>query len=68
MPYKLTIELSNRDLRHFRRELKRAREAVGIADDEEILAAASELVGSLRRRDLPTSSPSGSASSRRCSR
>ena len=53
MPYKLTIELSNRDLRHFRRELKRAREAVGIADDEEILAAASELVGSLRRRDLP---------------
>ena len=53
MPYKLTIELSDRDLRHFRRELRRAREAVGIADDEEILGAAAELVQSMRRTDLP---------------
>lgn len=53
MPYKLTIELSDRDLRHFRRELRRAREAVGIADDEEILGAAAELVQSMRRSDLP---------------
>ena len=53
MPFKLTIELSDRDLRHFRRELKRAREAVGIADDEEILAAAAELVQALRRAELP---------------
>jgi uncharacterized membrane protein YkvA (DUF1232 family) len=53
MAYKLTIELSERDLRHFRRELRRAREAVGIADDEEILSAAAELVGTLRQTDLP---------------
>lgn len=53
MPFKLTIELSDRDLRHFRRELKRAREAVGIADDEEILTAAAELVQTLRRAELP---------------
>lgn len=53
MPYKLTIELSDRDLRHFRRELRRAREAVGIADDEEILGAAADLVQSMRRSDLP---------------
>lgn len=53
MPYKLTIELSDRDLRHFRRELRRAREAVGIADDDEILGAAAELVQSMRRTDLP---------------
>ena len=53
MAYKLTIELSERDLRHFRRELRRAREAVGIADDEEILGAAQELVASLRRTELP---------------
>ena len=39
MPYKLTIELSDRDLIHFRRELHKAREAVGIAEDEEILDA-----------------------------
>jgi len=53
MSYKITIELSDRDLRHFRRELKRARDAVGIADDEEIIAAATDVVGSLRRADLP---------------
>ena len=53
MAYKLTIELSERDLKHFRRELRLARESVGIADDEEILGAAAELVASLRRTELP---------------
>jgi uncharacterized membrane protein YkvA (DUF1232 family) len=53
MSYKLTIELSDRDLRHFRRELRKARESVQIADDEEILSAASDLVASMRRTDLP---------------
>ena len=53
MPYKMTIELSDRDLRHFRRELKKARESVQIADDDEILAAAVDLVASMRRDDLP---------------
>lgn len=53
MPFKLTIELSSRDLRHFRRELRRAREAVSIADDEEILAAAADLVAKLRAAELP---------------
>ena len=53
MTFRLTIELSNRDLRHFRRELKRAREAVSIADDDEILSAAADLVVSLREADLP---------------
>lgn len=53
MAYKLTIELSDRDLKHFRRELRRARESVGIADDEEILGAASDLVKQLRRAELP---------------
>ncbi len=53
MPYKLTIELSDRDLRHFRRELKKARESVRIADDEEILAAASDLIKVMRSTDLP---------------
>ncbi len=53
MPFKLTIELSDRDLRHFRRELKRAHDAVGIADDDEILAAGAEVVQTLRATDLP---------------
>jgi uncharacterized membrane protein YkvA (DUF1232 family) len=53
MGYKLTIELSDRDLRHFRRELHKARESVQIADDEEILGAAADLVTAMRRTDLP---------------
>jgi len=53
MAYKLTIELSDRDLHHFRRELRKARESVQIADDEEILGAAADLVGVMRRTDLP---------------
>jgi uncharacterized membrane protein YkvA (DUF1232 family) len=53
MPYKLTIELSDRDLRHFRRELKKARDSVQIADDEEILGAAADMVKSMKGTDLP---------------
>lgn len=53
MPFKLTIELSDRDLRHFRRELKKARDSVQIADDEEILGAATDLVKTMRGTDLP---------------
>jgi uncharacterized membrane protein YkvA (DUF1232 family) len=53
MPYKMTIELSDRDLRHFRRELHKTRESVQIADDDEILAAAVDLVTVMRRTDLP---------------
>jgi len=53
MPYKLTIELSDRDLRHFRRELKKARDSVQIADDDEILGAAADLVRSMKGTDLP---------------
>lgn len=53
MTYRLTIELSGRDLRHFRRELRKARDAVRIADDEEIITAARELIASLRGTRLP---------------
>jgi uncharacterized membrane protein YkvA (DUF1232 family) len=53
MAYKLTIELSERDLRHFRRELRKARKSVAIADDEEIMSAASDMVKSLRVTELP---------------
>jgi uncharacterized membrane protein YkvA (DUF1232 family) len=53
MAFRITIELSERDLRHFRRELGKAREAVRIADDEEILSAAQELIASFRASRLP---------------
>lgn len=53
MTYRLTIELSQRDVRHFRRELRKARAAVRIADDDEIVAAARELIATLRDSSLP---------------
>jgi hypothetical protein len=53
MPFKLTIELSDRDLRHFQRELKRARRSVDIADDDEILGAAKDVVSALRSAEPP---------------
>jgi uncharacterized membrane protein YkvA (DUF1232 family) len=53
MAFRIRIELSERDLRHFRRELDRARQSVRIADDAEILAAAQDLVASLRSSKLP---------------
>ena len=49
MPFKLIIELSDRDLRHFRRELRHAREAVGIADDEEIDIAGKLVARAIQR-------------------
>jgi uncharacterized membrane protein YkvA (DUF1232 family) len=53
MAYKMTIELSDRDLRHFRRELHKTRESVQIADDEDILTAAVDLVSAMRGTELP---------------
>ena len=53
MPYRILIELSDRDLHHFRRELQRSRDSVSIADDEEILAAASDFISRLRQSELP---------------
>jgi len=53
MAYRISIELSERDLRHFKRELDKARHAVRIADDEEILSAARDLTASLRSSTLP---------------
>ncbi|MFO1407276.1 MAG: YkvA family protein [Steroidobacteraceae bacterium] len=53
MTLRISIEFSERDLRHFRRELRKARAAVGVADDEEILSAARDLAASIGRTRLP---------------
>jgi uncharacterized membrane protein YkvA (DUF1232 family) len=53
MSYKLVIELSERDLRHFRREMRRARESVRIAEDDEIVSAARDLLEEFATVDLP---------------
>ncbi len=53
MAFRITIELSERDLRHFRRELRKAHDAVRIADDEDILAAAKDFAAALQSSTLP---------------
>jgi uncharacterized membrane protein YkvA (DUF1232 family) len=53
MAFRITIDLSERDLRHFRQELDRARDSVRIADDDEILSAAKDIVASMRSSKLP---------------
>lgn len=53
MAYKLTIELSERDLRHFQRELRRSRESVRIADDEDIISAARDQLREFTGVELP---------------
>jgi len=53
MTYRLTIELSDRDLRHFQRELRKAHAAVRVADDEEIIAAAEDQLRTLVEQRLP---------------
>jgi uncharacterized membrane protein YkvA (DUF1232 family) len=53
MPYKLIIELSDRDLRQFRSELRKSRASVSIADDAEILSAAADLIAAMQSARLP---------------
>ncbi|HSN71692.1 MAG TPA: YkvA family protein [Steroidobacteraceae bacterium] len=53
MAYKLVIELSERDLLHFQREMRRAREAVRIAEDDEIIRAARDLLEDFVEVELP---------------
>ncbi len=48
---KIVFELSDRDLAHFRKEMRRAREAVRSADDGEIIAAARDVLDSVRAAD-----------------
>jgi uncharacterized membrane protein YkvA (DUF1232 family) len=53
MTYKLVIELSERDLRHFRREMRRARDSVRIAEDDEIIRASRDLLRDFEEVELP---------------
>jgi len=53
MAYKLIIELSERDLRHFQRELRRSRESVRIADDEDIINATRDQLREFTGVELP---------------
>jgi uncharacterized membrane protein YkvA (DUF1232 family) len=53
MPLSLNIELSDRDLEHFNAALAKAREAAGAKSTEEIIAAASRLIGGADKIEVP---------------
>ena len=54
MTIRISLTLSNRDLRFFREAVKRAREAVRHADDEEIVEAIRVVISDIRaRQPLP---------------
>jgi len=53
MPLSLTFELSDRDLEHFGQAIARAREATGSKSPDEIIAAASRLLGGADKIEVP---------------
>ena len=53
MSMKVSFEISERDLKHFRREMKKARDAVRIADDEDIIFAAEEILSEVKGGPVP---------------
>lgn len=53
MPLALSFELSDRDLEHFNAALAKAREAVGNKSSDEIIAAASRLLGGADKIEVP---------------
>ncbi len=53
MSLKVTFEVSEDDLKHFRKEMKRARQAVRIGDDADIIAGAQATMDEIARIDVP---------------
>ena len=53
MSLKVTFEISEQDLKHFRKEMKRARNAVRIGDDVDIIAGAQATMNEIARIDVP---------------
>ncbi len=53
MSLKISFEIDEQDLIHFRKEMSRVREAVRIADDEDIIAGARATMKEISRTDVP---------------
>ncbi len=50
---KISFELDNKDLQFFRRELRRAAAALSVADDQDILDAARDVMSQVRKGAAP---------------
>ena len=53
MPLRITFELSDKDLRHFRRIMRQARAKARDVEEREIIAAAGKLLQHVREADVP---------------
>jgi len=53
MTIKLTIEIGESDLKHFRRAMRKAKQSVRSADDDQIIRAADEIFQQLNKSRLP---------------
>lgn len=53
MSLKLILEVSEADLRHFKKEMRKARRSVRSADDEQIIRAADDVFEQLKGNNLP---------------
>ncbi|MDH3521009.1 MAG: YkvA family protein [Myxococcales bacterium] len=53
MPLKVTFELSDKDLRYFRKVMREARDAARHADETSILAAAGQLLEHVSKAEVP---------------
>jgi uncharacterized membrane protein YkvA (DUF1232 family) len=53
MPLKVTFELSDKDLRFFRKVMREAREAARNLDESAVIAAARELLEHVKKSDVP---------------
>ena len=53
MAPKVSFEIGERDLKRFRAEMRRARQSVRHADENDVLEAAEATLAELEREDLP---------------
>ncbi len=53
MSLKIVFDLNENDLKHFQREMRKARAAVRVAEDEEIINAARDVLETVRSVAAP---------------
>ena len=53
MPMKVTFDLSDKDLRHFKQVMKEAREKARSRPESRLMKSASQLLEHVRRAELP---------------
>ena len=53
MPFRVTFDLEDKDLRYFRTQMKQAQEAASKLGDEEVLASAADMIEEIKTAKVP---------------